>query len=106
MTAWTTVIKVCVGEENPTDGRSDTLGTKGWVRWPSGFCLAQMNGCWRAVKGVAENRLFVHVNNVEKQFLLFHSLTSTLHCHFGLWLVSKVGKEPSRRGGLLTPGDS
>lgn len=27
----------------------DALGAKGGVRWPSGFCFGQMNGCWKAV---------------------------------------------------------
>lgn len=39
------------GKPKPVGGRLDTQGAKDWVRWPSGFCLARINECWKAVMG-------------------------------------------------------
>lgn len=87
------------GKPKPVGDRLDTQGAKGWVRWPSGFCLAQINGCWEAVMGVAENLLLYMLVKLKSYSCFF----LTLCCHFGLWLVTEAGKEPGRKG-LLTPG--
>lgn len=41
-----------------------TQDYKAWVRWPSGFCLAEMNGCC----GMVENLLLYMLIKLKKRF--------------------------------------
>lgn len=42
---------------------------KAWLRWPSGFWLAEMNGCWRMV----ENLLLYMLIKLKKGLIFLKS---------------------------------